>query len=313
MNTRSTFSNEYIIRSGTIDLKNELIKIENIEKENDLIKIYILINNQKVESKYNTFPNYFLLKLNEIKSMKDYQEFTFNIVNNLMLKLKFRIIRQEIKNKNSANIKVVSNNENLLNNEKLIYKPIININNGALSMKERLRVFNQNKNNKESGNNQNNLSRDIPKKLVINPNLKIIKSQDKINVVNPKKDYSQQLNASKRNEIQNFLYGSEEDNRNEEEIRPIVKIKKRGENQTIVERNRLPNYNKNKTELNKDKDKKNILIESLQNPKSTYEQLGEGTEGRNDTIKVKKITFGEKIKNIVKNMSPKKKKQSNRA
>ena len=313
MNTRSIFSDEYTIRSGTIDLRNELIKIENIEKENDLIKIYILINNRKVESKYNTFPNYFLLKLNEIKSMKDYQEFTFNIVNNLMLKLKFRIIRHEIKNKNSANIKVVSNNENLLNNEKLIYKPIININNGALSMKERLRVFNQNKNNKDSANNQNNLSRDIPKKLVINPNLKIIKSQDKINAVNPKKDYSQQLNASKRNDIQNYLYGSEEDNRNEEEIKPIVKIKKRGENQTIVERNYLQNYNKNKTNINKAEESKNILIESLQNPKSHYEQLGEGTEGRNDTIKVKKITFGEKIKNIVKNMSPQKKKPTNRS
>ena len=312
MNTRSTFSNEHTIRGGTVDLKNELIRIENIEKENDLIKIYIIINGQKVESKYNTFPNYFLLKLNEIKSMKDYQEFTFNIVNNLMLKLKFRILRQEIKNKNSANIKVVSNTENTINNEKLIYKPIININNGALSMKERLKVFNQNKNNNNnniSANIQSNISREAPKKLVINPNLRIIKSKEKMNLVNPKKDFSK-LNASiKKSDVQKYLYGSEEDNKNEEEVKPVVKIKKRVENPKIIERNYGANtITKNKTEINQDKEKKKELIESLKNPKSHYEQLA---EHRNDTIKVKKITFGERIKNIVKNMSPQRKATTN--
>ena len=308
MNTRSTFSNEHTIRGGNVDFRNELIKIENIEKENDLIKLYIIINGKKVESKYGTFPNYFLLKLNEIKSMKDYQEFTFNIVNNLMLKLKFRIIRQEIKSKNSANIKVMPNTESILNNEKLIYKPIININNGALSMKERLKVFNQNKSNNFL-NNQNNISRDVPKKLEINPNLKIIKSQDKIIEPNPKKDNNKLKASNKRNDIQNYLYGSEE-GRSEDDVKAVVKIKKRVENPKLIERNNGSNYPKNKTEINQANEKKKALIESLKNPKSQYEQQ---EKERSDTIKVKKITFGEKIKNLVKNMSPQKRKPTNRS
>ena len=305
MNTRSTFSNEHTVRGGNVDFRNELIKIENIEKENDLIKIFIHINGKKVESKYGTFPNYFLLKLNEIKSMKDYQEFTFNIVNNLMLKLKFKIIRQEIKNKNSANIKVVPNNESLLNNEKLVYKPIININNGALSMKERLKVFNQNKSN-NFVNNQNNISRDVPKKLAINPNLKIIKSQDKVIEPNQNKDNNKYRVYNKRNDIQNYLYGSEE-GRSEDDVKAVVKIKKRVENPRIIDRNCESNYPKNKTEINQAKEK---IIESLKNPKSQYEQQ---KEERSDTIKVKKVTFGEKIKNLVKNMSPQKRLPTNRS
>ena len=282
MNTRTIFSNEHTIRGGTVDLKNELIRIENIEKENDLIKIYSIINGKEVKSKYDTFPNYFLLQLNEIKSIKDYQEFTFNIVNNLTLKLKLRFIRQEIRQ--SANIKLVSNNENILNNENLVYRPIININNGALSMKERLRLFNQNKNNNNLLNSQNNLNKDTPKKLVINSNLKIIKSQNKLNIVNP----------------QNYLYGPEDNNRNEEEINTAEKIKKYPK---VIDRNFIPNLTKNRTEVNLDKDEKNDL-ESIKIPKFHHEKQ---EDERSDGNKVKKKTFGEKIKNMVKKKSEQKK------
>ena len=235
------YSKEHKIKNETIDLKNEIIKFDKIEISKGSLIIYLLINQKKVENNINKSQNFFSLKLNEIKSTKDFQDYSWTIVNNIKIKLKLKIISENnnnninnnnnnknISTKASANIKLIQKEENILDNEK-VYKPTLNFNNGSLNMKERLKIFN--KNNNASGlpiKSEPNSKKEPPKKLIINPNLygkdgkiKIITSKDKVNTNKQKKENlnnnikdnnninNTSNNDKKANEmsLQAFLYG----------------------------------------------------------------------------------------------------------
>ena len=124
--------------------------------------------------------------LNEIKSIKVFQEFSWVIVNNLKLKLKFKVISEE-KKKISVNIKPILKNENVPQTE----KKHISLKSGTLSMNDRLKLFN-NKGKNLCVSTEGNINKQVPKKLVINPNLY---SKDRtIRIIS-----SKELNKKKKN------------------------------------------------------------------------------------------------------------------
>ena len=348
INLKSLYSKEYLIKGINTDLKNELIKFDKVNKEKSFLKIFVVINQKRFEHRDRSSPNYYLLMLNDIKVLKEYQEISCNIINNIVLKLNIKITKQD-NIRDSANMKVVAKTENNINNDKLVYKPIININNGALSMKERVKLFNKknNNNNPPANAEQNaNTKEAPPKKLVINPNLydkegkiKIMKSRDKVifdkrnQNLNAKKDKSFNESKTRENELQNYLYGSTKEEKDSKTEKPKhTRIKKRGEipKPKPDDRNNLSNYAKNKTEINKGVEN---VIKSLKNPKSQYEQEKEKEKEKeqekekqekekqekekNEEIKVKKVTFGERLRNnfrnIVESMSPRRKVTESRA
>lgn len=105
-------------------IKNEIIKFDKIEITKGSLIVYLLINQKKVESNHNKSQNFFSLKLNEIKSKKDFQDYSWTIVN-IKIKLKLKIlsennnnnsnnnINKNISTKASANIKLVQKEENI--------------------------------------------------------------------------------------------------------------------------------------------------------------------------------------------------------
>ena len=110
---KSFFSKSYLIKGEEIDFRNESIKIENVDLKG-LIKIYLLINYKKIEGEEG-LPNFFSLVLEEIKSLKEFSEFSWNIVNNIKMKLKLKLNSENNTNNESINPK---NKENILDNEK---------------------------------------------------------------------------------------------------------------------------------------------------------------------------------------------------
>ena len=64
------------------------------------MKIFLDINNKKVESENKSEPNYYLLRFKDIEVKDEFQEFNYKIVNNIEVKLNMKV-----KNKfNSAKV-----------------------------------------------------------------------------------------------------------------------------------------------------------------------------------------------------------------
>ena len=313
------------MKEGHINFMNELIKIENIEISKGIIKIYILLNQRKMENDNNSASNFFLLKLNDIKSIKEFKDFDWNFFNNIRINCKVKVTTYE-KLKNSTNIKLISNDNILDNENNNRYKPNINNNNNSLNVQDRLKKFYfKDKNN--FMNNETNVNKEGPKKIEVNQNIygrpratRIIVSKDKINIMKKNENLNININDNnKEKALHQFLYGKTEGNEetNEQKINKIRTELPKMENEKKEKNNYyfIPNKNVKKLKEQKKNTDNNILI-SLQNPKSYYEQELKQNKQDNTPIKIQnKISFGDnikkKIKNIVVSISPKNKKQKN--
>ena len=120
------------------------------------MKIFIDINNKKIENENKSEKNFYLLKFKDIEIKDEFQEFNYKIVNDIEVKLNIKV-------KNKFNSEKV---ENLFqkfqpnqNQKRGYYRPNSIIGTGV-NMKERLAMFsNTKKENNEKNNNY------IPKKL----------------------------------------------------------------------------------------------------------------------------------------------------
>ena len=280
-NPKCLYSKDYLIKEDNIDFKNELIKFENIEIEKGMIKIFIYINQKIIESNDNSIPNCFTLILDDIKSIKEYQDFSWLIVNNLKMRIK---------------IKITTNDENISNINHS--KPIIPNNKGSLINK--LNIFNR---NKKSGLNSERYSKDTgPKKLIVSQNINT--SIGEINKTKDKNERKNNKNEIGENEdIQNRSYDNV-NNQNLEDIE-INNIKRNitQNPQNEINNNFLSTNNSKKgKEKRKSSDIQNVLM-SLKNPKSTYEQDKKEKKQGKVPIKIKKkMSLTENIKGALKKM-----------
>ena len=87
----SFYSQEYLLKGNHIDFINDLIRIENVLLDTGIILIFIHSNQQRINSYNSSSPNYFAIILNEMRTINEFKEFSWDIVNNLELKLKVRI------------------------------------------------------------------------------------------------------------------------------------------------------------------------------------------------------------------------------
>ena len=134
---------------------------------------------------------------------------------------------------------MIPKNESILNNDKIVLKPSINFNNGSLSIKERLQIFNS-KNNNNSSNNSSipiksepNIKKEEPKKLAIDPNLlgkdgkiKIMASKDKVNIKYSKREIinnKKKDNTKNENKLQDYLYDNKEEKSDKNKVKEIPK------------------------------------------------------------------------------------------
>ena len=140
------------------------------------MKIFIDIDNKKVQSDNKSEPNYYMLFFKDIEIKDEFQEFNFKIVNNIEAKLNIKV-----KNKfNSAKV------DNLFqkfkqgqNKKEEVIQPKSVIGTGV-NMKERLAMFSNNKkdNIPKSTTSNNN----APKKLKLPSNLTGMNENNKDNI-----------------------------------------------------------------------------------------------------------------------------------
>ena len=142
------------------------------------MKIFLDINNKKVESENKSKPNYYLLKFKDIAVKDEFQEFNFNIVNNIEVKLSMKV-----KNKfNSVRVENPFQKFQKAQNKKEEIAPKSVIGTGV-NMKERMAMFS---NTKKDNNVKNPSAKNIPKKLKMPANLIGIETKSKFSNDNKK-------------------------------------------------------------------------------------------------------------------------------
>ena len=154
------------------------------------MKIFIDINNKKIESNNKSEPNYYLLKFKDIEIKDEFQDFNFNIVNNIEVKLSMKV-----KNKfNSQKVGNLFQKFQPIQNKKEGTSERKSVIGTGVNMKERLAIFSNN-NKKENNTTNTNY---IPKKLKIPANLAGINSKDnKKENVKEIKNYNKEIKEKK--------------------------------------------------------------------------------------------------------------------
>jgi len=139
------------------------------------MKIFLDINNKKVESENKSEPNYYLLRFKDIEVKDEFQEFNYKIVNNIEVKLNMKV-----KNKfNSAKVGNLFQKFQPIQNKKeeIAQKSVIRT---GVNMKERLAMFSGIK--KDNNEKNTDSIKNVPKKLKLPANLMGIDSKSKLNI-----------------------------------------------------------------------------------------------------------------------------------
>ena len=147
------------------------------------MKIFIDINNKKIESENKSEPNFYLIKFKDIEVKDEFQEFNLIVVNNIEVKLNMKL-----KNKfNSEKIENLFQKFQPIQNKKEERAKRKSVIGTGVNMKERLAMFSNNKKDNNT-NNRNSTTKKI--KIVDNLNGKDskVKTKDEKNkeIVNEK-------------------------------------------------------------------------------------------------------------------------------
>ena len=200
------------------------------------MKIFIDINNKKIESENKSEPNYYLLKFKDIEVKDEFQEFSFKIVNNIEVKLNMKV-----KNKfNSVKVgNLFQKFQQVQNKKEEIFQPKSIIGTG-INMKERLAMFSNAK--KDNSNIKISSTKNVPKKLKLPANLMGNDSKSKFTnetkkelkeIKKENKDIKKEIEENKEKEKNNNDKINKEKDNKESKIESIEK-KESKENKEII-------------------------------------------------------------------------------
>ena len=215
------------------------------------MKIFIDINNKKIESENKSEPNFYLLKFKDIEVKDEFQEFNLIVVNNIEVKLDMKV-----KNKfNSEKVENLFQKFQPIQNKKEEAAQRKSVIGTGVNMKERLAMFSNNK----KDNNTNNRN-STTKKLKILDNLNGIDSKVKPNDENNKKIVNEK---EKEKEIK-----KEEEKINKEENSENKDVNDKSKEEKI---NKEEN-NENKGINNENKEQQNKIGEIKEENEENYNE-----------------------------------------
>ena len=211
------------------------------------MKIFLDINNKKVESENKSEPNYYLVRFKDIEVKDEFQEFSYKIVNNIEIKLNMKV-----KNKfNSAKVGNLFQKFQPTQNKKEEIAPKSVIGTGV-NMKERLAMFS---NVKKDNNIKNTAStKNVPKKLKLPANLMGIDSKSKFNNENKK----EVINKEIKKENKEIKEKESEEKKESKEKLEKKENKENKENKEIIEKKESKENDKNINLKEYKKDNENI-------------------------------------------------------
>ena len=82
------------VKDNNLEFPNSPIKFTSCSVDKDILNVYLLYNNQKVQSVDSNVPNFYRIITREIGVKNDFQELTFIIVNNIQLSINIKFINK---------------------------------------------------------------------------------------------------------------------------------------------------------------------------------------------------------------------------
>ena len=208
----------FTIEKENVEFNKDISKFVSINASKGVMKIFIDINDKKVQNENQSESNFYLLFLKDIKIKDQFQEFTFKVVNNIEVKLKIKLKNKFNSSTNVGNLFQKFQPTQKKKEEVNAPKSIIGT---GVNMKERLAIFSSN--NKDSNIRSSNSNSFLPKKLKIPGNIINSKFNDNKEIQkenNNKEEIIKEDNKNKENdnnEIKNEVINQDDKKENNEE------------------------------------------------------------------------------------------------
>ena len=272
----------HIIKEEKVDFKDDSIKIDSLDSSKGILKIFININGENVKNNNENEPNFYMIKLKDFEVKNEFQDLSFNIVNNiginLSMKVKNIIERKRLNSRLNMFEKKFDNNNASHN--------IISTGAG-LSIKDKLKLINNT--NKPPVITPEQKNKPPPKKIQISSeftnrfksslggNINSSSQNDKKNNENEKHNKKEDANIEKKNNKQ--FNNNNKGNKVEEKNVKKKNIEEIKEN--IVEEEKEENENKEvvakdldveKAEKNKEKEDDKKCEEQKKNNKEEIKE-----------------------------------------
>ena len=241
-----------IDNENNIDFSNSKIEFNSINISTDAIDIFLLHNSKKIISNNNTSQNYYRIIAKDIGVKDTFKDILCKIVNDIEVKLSIKI-----KNKFSS---------------------------GGMSMKDRLKMFNQKfDNEKKPVQNQY-----VPKRLSIPNfmnNIPLIKNQPKdVKPNDQKKDGEIKIKEEQKTEIKKENEITPEDNKTEQLKKKDINTNKEKTDNIINNEKTDNNTNSEKADINANEEKTNNNINPIEQNKEERKKF-EKSQTTKDNIK----------------------------
>ena len=254
------YSQKHLIKGEIIDFQNDTIKIDSLDSSKSILKIFVIIDGQKVgDSNDNKMQNFFIIKLRDYEVKDEFHELNFEIMNNFEIDLELKVkniiggggfkARMSMFQTKSKNSSEAQNNA---------------INTG-ISMKDRVNLY--------SNNN--------PK-----PKLKKSVTSDILNIKFKKANENKELNKNEISKEKN----KEEKIDNEIKINEITDERIKNINNENNKEEKIDNEIKNNeitdeiNDINKDKNKEEKIDNEIKNNEISQERDINNEKNKEETI-----------------------------
>ena len=235
-----------------MDFSDSKIEFNSINISTDAIDIFLLHNSKEIISNNNSSQNYYRIIAKDIGIKDNFQDIICKIVNDIEVKLSIKI-----KNK--------------------FYS-------GGMSMKDRLKMFNQKSDNqKKPAQNQY-----VPKKLSIPnfmQNIPMIQNQQKnIKPNESKRNEESKAKQEQKTEIKKEYEITPKENKTEQKKKQDINTNKEKIDNIIDNKKNINNINSGKSDINSKKEKANNIIDKIEKKNEEQKKL-EKAKTTKDNIK----------------------------
>ena len=261
------------IEKETVEFSKDVSKFVSINSSKGVMKIFIDINDKKVQNENKSESNFHLLFFKDIQIKDEFQEFTFKVVNNIEVKLNLKLKNKFNSSTNVGNLFQKFQQTQNKKEEANVPKSIIGT---GVNMKERLAMFsNTNKENPIRTSNSNSF---LPKKLKNRGNLIDSKFKDNKEIQKENKN-KEEVNKEDKKIKENDNIDNKQEEIKQEEKKQNNEIKQDDEKKENKEETKEENTVKDKKEENVEETKEENTVNEKK--EETKEENKEETKDEN--------------------------------
>ena len=86
------YSQKHLIKDENVDFQNDTIKIDSLDSSKSILKLFVIIDGQKVgNNNDNNLPNFYIIKLKDYEAKDEFHELNIEIMNSFEINLELKV------------------------------------------------------------------------------------------------------------------------------------------------------------------------------------------------------------------------------